>query len=93
MNSIIFSFLWVIISYAIKKARTPLNTATAICVLAHIPNVSSRGAPRPANARKAFGYPTTIQLAQDDKINFVAPLLNAPVVLIPQGMGFLSVLL
>jgi hypothetical protein len=41
----------------------------------------------------AFGYPTTIQLAQDGRINFLAPLFNAPTVLIELGMGFLSVLL
>jgi hypothetical protein len=41
----------------------------------------------------AFGYPTTIQLAHDGRINFLAPLLSAPAVLIPQGMGFLPVFL
>lgn len=76
------------------KKLEPCSTLLLLYVYSvHIPSVSSRGASEPANAGKAFGFPATIQLAHDGRINVLAPLRNALVVLIQQAMSFLSVLL
>jgi hypothetical protein len=56
-----------------------------MCVFVHIPKVPGQGAVGggAANTTLAFGYPSTIQLLQAGRINFLAPLLEALSVLCP----------
>src|SRR6266702_2408348 len=48
---------------------------------------------RATNTRPTLRDAATIQLAQDGRVNFLAPLLHATVVLCPEVLVLLSVLL